>query len=84
MEEKLGRPLRPNEDVHHIDENVDNNDLSNLEVIEHGEHQRMYSTKYIDTIETCMICGKSFIKTKKSWKRFFSNMSRKICMEDLY
>ena len=31
MEEKLGRKLLPNEQVHHIDENPLNNNLDNLE-----------------------------------------------------
>ena len=32
-EQKLGRPLRPGEVVHHIDENKRNNDPENLEVL---------------------------------------------------
>ena len=38
MEKKLGRKLRPNEIVHHIDGNASNNDLSNLKVMTRGEH----------------------------------------------
>lgn len=77
VEKKLGRPLKPNEDVHHIDKNIDNNDLSNLEVVLHGEHQKRHSTKYIDTTEVCMICGNKFIKTGKSWSRFYRDLHRK-------
>ncbi len=77
MEEKLGRPLEPYEDVHHKDENPSNNDISNLEIRIHGEHQREHSIKYHDTIETCQICGKKFVMTNKKWRRLFSDLSRK-------
>lgn len=35
---KLGRPLRPDEDVSHTDDNKANNDPMNLTVMAHGEH----------------------------------------------
>lgn len=38
MEQSLGRSLEPYEDVHHIDGNTLNNDLSNLELVSHEEH----------------------------------------------
>jgi hypothetical protein len=43
MEEHLGRPLSYNEVVHHIDGNKLNNDLSNLEVMDRGEHIRLHT-----------------------------------------
>lgn len=76
MEEKLGRPLEPNEDVHHKDENTSNNDIDNLEIKKHGLHQREHFTKYIDTTEICMICGNRFIMTANSWCRFYADLSR--------
>jgi hypothetical protein len=42
MENLLGRRLRPNEIVHHKDENRTNNDLSNLELLSRGEHSRLH------------------------------------------
>jgi len=39
-EEKLGRRLRPGEQVHHRDGNKQNNDPSNLEVLTRAEHRR--------------------------------------------
>lgn len=76
MEEKLGRPLEPDEDVHHIDEDVTNNDLSNLEVVKHGEHQRKHSTKYIDTVEKCQICGCNFVMKGSKWARLYVDLGR--------
>lgn len=64
MEEKLGRKLLPNEQVHHIDENPLNNNLDNLELTTLGEHQRMHF-KIIKYEETCIWCGKKFIVDKK-------------------
>lgn len=76
MEEKLGRPLEPYEDVHHIDGNPLNNDLSNLAVIAHGEHQRIHR-KYRDTIATCAMCGKEFEWPAQSQRDFYSNLRRR-------
>lgn len=78
MEQKLGRPLKPNEDVHHKDENPDNNELNNLEIYMHGEHQRMHSAKFKDTAEICIICGNQFIMPAAKWSRFYSEMKRGI------
>ena len=76
MEQKLGRPLEPYEDVHHIDGNPLNNDLSNLEVVNHGEHQKEHSTKYVDTIETCVVCGKLFTMTGHTWSKLVADIHR--------
>ena len=76
MEQKLGRPLEPNEDVHHVDEDIDNNDISNLEIKLHGVHQREHSIKYVDTVETCMICGAKFIMPAKKWSGLYADLGR--------
>ena len=46
MEQHLGRKLKSSEDVHHIDENGKNNELSNLEVISHKRHAQISSRKH--------------------------------------
>lgn len=76
MEKELGRELLPNEDVHHKDGDVTNNCLDNLEVILHGEHQRIHSTKYLDSLEVCDVCGKQFIYTAERWCRYYIDLRR--------
>ena len=46
MEQHLGRKLKSTEDVHHIDEDGQNNDLSNLEIISHKRHAQISSRKH--------------------------------------
>ena len=72
VEKSIGRPLLPTEDVHHIDENPKNNDLSNLEVVDHVKHctdHRLEKSPYKtfgDKIRvSCFMCGKSFTITKR-------------------
>lgn len=65
MENKLGRLLERNEDVHHKDENRKNNDPNNLEVRLHGEHQRLHAKeRYPEGRRkialTCDNCGEEF------------------------
>lgn len=44
-EQELGRPLRSNEHVHHIDENKHNNDPSNLQVVDAKDHIKHHAQK---------------------------------------
>jgi len=46
MEAKLGRPLQPDEVVHHIDGNHENNKPNNLEVMDRREHARWHMKQY--------------------------------------
>ena len=77
VENELGRPLNPNEEIHHLDGDVTNNNLENLKIVIHGEHQREHSRKYFDKIEVCYYCGKEFLWTAKQQRNHFSNLSRK-------
>lgn len=45
MEEKLGRRLKPEEQVHHIDENTQNNDPENLMITESFTHHKFIHRK---------------------------------------
>ena len=77
MEQKLGRKLLSNEDVHHLDGDVTNNDISNLEIVPHGEHQRQHNPpKYKDKLAVCEICGKKFIWTVKRQSNYVRDLNR--------
>lgn len=43
MEKHLGRKLRHDEVVHHIDGNGLNNSIENLQVMKRGEHSRLHA-----------------------------------------
>ena len=73
MEQELGRPLLPNEEVHHRDENPLNNAIDNLQVRLHGEHQAEHATKYYDTTAICGWCGKEFLWTGARQRKFYGN-----------
>jgi len=89
MEKILGRRLERWEDVHHIDEDPNNNDSSNLEVIDHRKHTSKHAIEqkerngwkdendFQDKEMICPICGNKFIWTAhQQWERYH-NYSRK-------
>lgn len=78
MEIKLGRPLLKTEDVHHIDENPQNNNIENLKVIDHREHDRQHAVnnnfikrKYYPKEMICPVCGKKFIWNTVSQSQYY-------------
>ena len=78
MEQKLKRKLLPEEQVHHIDNNPLNNDMSNLEIQLLGEHQKHHMPpKYHDKKVICTQCGQEFIITAKQQRTRTCNQSRK-------
>ena len=78
MVQSLGRPLKPYEDVHHIDGNPQNNDLNNLEIINHTTHIKKHNPKkYYDKEMICDVCGKSFIWTSDKQSTYYIDKHRK-------
>lgn len=76
MEEYLGRELLPDEDVHHIDGDVMNNSVDNLQIIKHGEHQRLHMKQYFDKQAICQVCGKQFLWTAKRQSNYYRDLRR--------
>ncbi len=58
-----------NYDIHHIDENPANNDISNLQLLNNAEHAKIHSFFEKSIEYTCKVCGKKF--SKRMGKRFF-------------
>jgi len=75
MEMKLGKPLDPSIDVHHIDGDKSNNDLDNLALIPHGYHQSLHR-KYHDKIMTCDCCGRLFVWKSKTQSNYYRDLHR--------
>ncbi|GEM_PF-1320482 len=76
MEESLGRPLEPYEDVHHVDKDTDNNSMGNLEIINHGVHQKLHASKYFDKQAICEVCKKPFIWTSERQRLYYIDLRR--------
>jgi hypothetical protein len=77
MEQKIGRKLLDDEQVHHKDGNPLNNAIENLEIKLYREHQREHATKYCDVIVKCHWCGNEFLWTAKQQRTFYGNIKRK-------
>jgi hypothetical protein len=67
MENKLGRLLAANEDVHHEDEDKANDDPDNLEVLTKSEHGRLHA-KTVERIRLQCMCGKDFQLLPSVWR----------------
>lgn len=77
LEEYIGNTLEDYEDVHHIDGNIDNNDISNLEVVYKSDHVRKHSTKYLTTKQVnCYYCGLEFNLNPIQQRNRFSSGNR--------
>lgn len=73
MEEKLGRLLKENELVHHLDGNTKNNNPDNLVVVSTIEHMKLHGMYHNKTMVkmVCAYCGGEF-------ERELRNVSTKI------
>jgi len=45
VETHIGRKLSSNEEIHHIDKNPRNNDVSNLLIVSHDEHEKIHNKR---------------------------------------
>lgn len=68
MEAHLGRKLRTDEHVHHINEDRFDNRIENLELLSAAEHIHHHKQKYALTKE-CAACGATFTPHPTKRKR---------------
>lgn len=67
MENSIGRMLTDNEEVHHIDRNPHNNNISNLQLVTKEEHRRIHSIRSRTYVELrCPICNNTRIVLKSN------------------
>jgi hypothetical protein len=87
LEEKIGRPLKKNECGHHVDEDKENNDPSNLVVMDKAEHAKYHAIKSKRLVGNTNMKGrKSSQETKNKLSDIFSgegNNSHKLKWTDI-
>ena len=57
MEQHIGRSLRPDEHVHHINENHTDNRIENLQIVSPAEHIRLHKPAKHLNVRLCEIDG---------------------------
>ncbi len=68
------RWLNSTEQVHHIDGNKENNDISNLEILSVTEHFYRHHTKLETLTATCSTCSKIFRYTNRTGVGMFCSL----------
>lgn len=79
-EKALGRKLRSNEEVHHINEDRFDNRLENLEVVTKREHADRHT--YLPTTKFCVICRHQYTPHKTKRRRA-QTCGKPICVNKL-
>jgi len=68
MASVIGRELRPEEHIHHIDGNPLNNDPDNLMIIENHPHMILHKQIYPNK-KLCALCKREFVCNPRNRKR---------------
>ncbi len=75
MEQKLGRKLLPEENIHHIDEDKLNNDLGNLQIMSNSEHRRLHQTGNHN--KRCPASDETKLKQSKIHKKRYESIEER-------
>lgn len=65
MEERLGRKLRPDETVDHIDRDRGNDIIDNLRIVGWGQHASDDNKRAVSIEITCVLCGRKALKSRR-------------------
>jgi len=87
MEQKIGKYLnRKTEKIHHVDGNVKNNNIENLQILTHKEHKRIHNGWWLNNgkwFKVCRTCnqelevnGKNFTKRNGQAKGYLSECKK--------
>ena len=76
VEQQLGRKLKTNETVDHIDRNFLNNDPENLQVLDRKTHARLDAIRLLPITFICPICKKKFRRSGKRLTRIYERKKR--------
>jgi hypothetical protein len=79
MESHLQRGLLTDEIVHHIDENKSNNELSNLELMNRGEHTR----KHHVGVKRAHSVGENISKSLRDRSKVYGHIGRKLTAKEV-
>jgi len=84
IEKYIGRYLRKDELIHHINLNPQDNRIENLQIITHSEHMKIHNSKDMSN-RKCLICkSKTTYKTKNNTQRWLRHPYTKeewLCMK---
>lgn len=73
MELHLGRYLNDDETIDHIDGNVENNDLSNFQILDRLEHVKIDNPSTKSENYICQNCNKQFVMEGWQVAKFINN-----------
>lgn len=73
----IGRYLASDEQVHHIDGNLSNDVLENLQVMKQDDHAKLHNSKYpTQSVLTCVYCLNRFRATNVQMRHLKQNRRR--------
>lgn len=79
MEQKIGRKLRSDEVVHHINGDKTDNRIENLELISNSEHTSLHHKKTSYVTIKCDVCGVMYEVEERRYKQNIKHGRKNMC-----